>query len=79
MNSFIEFLNIQTGTFLANLFQRSLWEKSCNKISCIFKVKKDYFPKDPIISNFKVIRNHNLIVSFYERMHQFNKKDAINI
>ena len=42
-------------------------------------IKKDYFPKDPIISNFKVIRNHNLSVSFYERMYQFNKKDAMNI
>ena len=74
-----EFLNIQTGTFLANLFQSRLWENSCKRISCIFKVKKDYFPKDPIISNFKFIRNHKLSESFYERMYQFNAKHAMNI
>ena len=67
-------MNIQIGTFLANLFQSSLWEKSWKKISCIFKVKKDYFPKDPMISNFKFIRNHNLSESFYGRMYQFNAK-----
>ena len=29
--------------------------------------------------SFKFIRNHNVNESFYERMHQFNAKHAINI
>ena len=70
---------LDKGTFLANLFRSRPWKNSCKRTSCSFKTKKDYFHKDPIISDFKFIRNHEFSEIFYEKMYQFNAKHAMNI